>query len=378
MFGTLVRLQGFVRRGSLAGVGLIAMVLIAACGASRQAARPATNPAPHLSPSARARRLLGQTFAAQRRIHSGVLAVTLALTPSSAGGADPISISLEGPFRNHGDHRLPDADLDISVSANNRTGSLSIVSTGGAGYLTAGNASYRLPAASLRMFESANGSTAAAGLSQLPIQLRTWFVNPRIVGSERVGGVATTRIHATVDARRLVAGLSTLVQTASSLGLSSLVGKLPKQISAAAQRRIAADIRDPYVDLWTGSSDRFLRKLILSFELPAGTGLVGGGSHVVTLTLQYSDLNRPQTIVAPARVHPPAALNSELIALAQQLGTGTKTTTTPNPTRHKHRGPPELTLSPYARCIANAAPDVAKMQSCATLSNGASPPLHQK
>ena len=39
-------------------------------------------------------------------------------------------------------------------------------------------------------------------------------------------------------------------------------------------------MHDPYVDLWTGSSDRILRKLILSFEIPAGAqpaGKAGGG-----------------------------------------------------------------------------------------------------
>ena len=105
--------------------------------------------------------------------------------------------------------------------------------------------------------------------------------------------------------------------------MSSLIGQLPKQIPAPIQRRIAAGMRDPYADIWTGSADQILRKLILSFEIPAAAQLVGkagGGPRVVTLTLQYSDLNRPQTIVAPTRAHPYLALKAKLAALAEQSG----------------------------------------------------------
>ena len=139
-------------------------------------------------------------------------------------------------------------------------------------------------------------------------------------------------------------------------------------------------MRDPYVDLWTGSSDHILRRLILSFDVPAGAqlaGKAGGGPRVVTLTLQYSDLNRPQTIVAPTKTQPYAALKEKVHALAQQFGvdrtsTTPQTHTTPHKSRAKRNRVPELTLSPYAQCVANAAGDFTKMRKCASLSNGTS------
>ncbi len=387
MFGTLVRLQGFVRRGSPAGVALVAIAVIAGCGSS--------NSAVHLSSSAHARSLLQQTAAAQHRVRSGVIAVTLALTPMTPGGGpNPISVSLEGPFQNRGDRRLPDADLNVSISARNKTRSLSLVSAGGAHYVTIGSDSYELPTSSSQMLDSrtANGATASADLSNLGIRPQDWAVNPRVVGSDQIDGVATTRIHARIDAEKLVADLSALLPKLASLGLSSsigqlssVIGRLPKRLPAAGQRRVAAEMHDPYVDLWTGSSDRILRKLILSFEIPAGAQTAGkvGGSRVVTLTLQYSDLNRPQTIVAPTKTQPYAALDAKVNALAQQFGVGTSSTTpstdttprtdsTPHQPRAEPNRVPELTLSPYARCIANAAGDFTKMRRCASLSNGTS------
>ena len=398
MFGTLVRLQGFVRRGAPAGVALVAVLVITACGSSK--------PAVQRNPSPNARALLRQTFTAQHRIRSGVLTVTLALTPTNpTGGGQPISVTVEGPFQSQNNRRLPAVDFNVSISAQNRTRSLSLTSTGGARFLTIAGESYELPASSLQMLESitmangstttakgstttaqgsttpAKGSTTSIGRSKIRIGAADWAVAPRVVGSDRIGGVATTRIHAEVNADRLIADLSTLLPGASSLGVSSLIGQLPKQIPAPTQRRIAAGMRDPYADIWTGSSDQILRKLILSFETPAAAQLVGragGGARVVTLTLQYSDLNRPQSIVAPTSAHPYPALKAKLAALAEQLqgGTTPTTDTIPHKARAKPHGPAELTLSPYARCISNAEGNNAKMQKCATLSNGTSTRPH--
>jgi hypothetical protein len=328
-----------------------------------------------------------------------VVAVTLAQTPmTSAGGPDPISVSLEGPFQKRGDRRLPDADLNVSISARNKTGSLSLVSAGGVRYVTIGSDSYELPASSLQMLDSttASGSTASTDVSTLGIQPQRWAVNPRVVGSDRIDGVATTRIHAGVDAEKLVADFSTLLPKLSSLGLSGSIGQLasvipqlPKRLPAANQRRVAAELHDPYVDLWTGSSDHILRRLILSFDVPAGAQLASkaaGGPRVVTLTLQYSDLNRPQTIVAPTKTQPYTALRAKVNALAQQFGVDTtpttpttpktdttpQTDTTPHKSRAKRNRVQELTLSPYAQCVANAAGDFTKMRQCASLSNGTS------
>ena len=382
MFGTLVRLQGFVRRGSPAGVALLTTAVIAGCGS--------TKPAAHVSSSAHARILLRQTAAAQHRVRSGVVAVTLALTPMTpAGGPNPTSVSLEGPFQDRGGRRLPDADLNLSISARNKTGSLSLVSAGGVSYVTIGTDSYELPASSLQMLDSttANGSTASTDPLTLGIQPRDWVIKPQVVGSDRIDGVPTTRIHAGVDATEVVADLGALLPKLSSLGLSSsigqlssLIGRLPARLSAADRRQVAATMHDPYVDLWTGSSDHLLRRLILSFDVPAGAqlaGKAGGGPRVVTLTLQYSDLNRPQTIVAPTKTQPYPALKAKVNAFAQQFGVGTTTTasttdTTPKKARAKHNQVPELTLSPYAQCVANAAGDFTKMRKCASLSNGTS------
>lgn len=65
------------------------------------------------------------------------------------------------------------------------------------------------------------------------------------------------------------------------------------------------------------------------------------------------------------------ALDSQLQALMQKLRLPRAATVpAPKPLRKgRGGGAPELTLSPYARCVANAGGDTAKRQACASLSN---------
>ena len=388
MFGTLVRLQGFVRRGSFACAALIATAVISACGSSK--------PAAHRSASASARSVLHETFGARHPIDSGVLTFTLTLTPTgAAAGADPVSVNLEGPFQNRGNHRPAAFDFNVLISLQGKTESLSLISTGTAGYVSTGGHAYKLPASSIQQIESGlfsaagprttTASTAAAGMPNLGIDPQHWLVDPRIVGSDLLGGVATTHIHAGVDVDKFVADVSPLLAKVSALGLSSQIGSV--HISAPGGRQIVSAIRHPSVDLWSASSDRTLRKLSLLFDVSPRAplaALVGSGS-TAALTLQFSGLGKPQQIIGPTHALPFSALQQKLHGVilrpvdvpANRMTAGTATVPE-RKTRAKPAGPQELTLSPYAQCISNAAPDVAKMQKCATLSNGSSAPVHAK
>lgn len=371
MFRPLVRLQGFVRRGSFACAALVSMAVVAACGSSK--------PAVQVSPSARAQSVVRETFGARRLIQSGVLTLTLTLTPTSAAGADPVSVNLEGPFQSRGAHRPPAFDFDVSISPQSKTASLSLISTGTAAYVTSGGRTYRLPGSSVRGIESIFSAATTPG----------WLRGPRIVGTDHVAGVATTQIHAGVDVDKLAADAGTLLANASSLDLPGQVGTLPVDIASASRRQLVSAIRAPSLDLWSASSDRTLRKLSLSFDFTPPAGLaskLGSGSTAVALTLQFSGVNQRQQIIAPDHALPFGALQAESPSIADRLVPGTtppiraipRVSTPPKKAHAKPAGPQELTLSPYAQCISNAAPDVAKMQRCASLSNGASPPIHQQ
>ena len=271
----------------------------------------------------------------------------------------------------------------------NKTGSLSLVSAGGV--TLRHDRQRQLRAANLELadarFDDGERLDRFDRRATLGIQPQDWAVNPRVVGSDRIDGVATTRIHAGVDAEKLVADLSTLLPKLSSLGLSSSIGQLssviaqlPKRLPAADQRQVAAEMHDPYVDLWTGSSDHILRKLILSFDDPGRRPAGGQGCERAPRGYADPAVQRSEPATDDRCAHQDPAVHRAqgqgecsrpAIRGGHDLYDATDDTT-PHKARAKHNRAPELTLSPYAQCIANAEGDFTKMRKCASLSNGTS------
>ncbi len=356
-------------------------LLLSACGSSS---------------SGNARSLLRQTFSGEHKVNSGHLSFSLSVSPSGSSTlTKPISLTFSGPFQSLGTGKLPASDFTVSISAQGISGALSILSTGTKGYVTMSGVSYQLPAASFHSLESSFSSIASSGsasssgksgvLSKLGINPLGWLSNPKVVGSGTVGGAPATHIRATVNVANLLRDLSTFLQKASSLGISGTSG-LTKGLSASSQQRVASEIKSPSFDLWTGNSDRTVRKLQVGLSLPV-TGqistLAGGLKTAgLSLTLQYADLNQPQKITPPTKVEPYSIFSSKLTALLQEVetgvasgalgstsssGTSTSTTSTGTSTTGSVVG----ATAAYSKCIQKAGQDVAKMQQCASkLNNG--------
>src|SRR5205085_1261456 len=87
--------------------------------------------------------------------------------------------------------------------------------------------------------------------------------------------------------------------------------------------KIAAEVRNPRFDVWTGTSDKTVRRLQISLTLPV-TGqistLLGGlRSADIGLSMDYANLNQPQTITAPTSVQPYSQFQSKLRSFAQSI-----------------------------------------------------------
>ena len=120
----------------------------------------------------------------------------------------------------------------------------------------------------------------------------------------------------------MLGDLNTVLLKASSLGVSG-ASSLKSGIPAADRSKIAATVRNPSVDIWTGSTDHTIRRITISLTLPV-TGSVSselGGmkSADISLTMQYSDLNQPQTIKAPSAVRPFSEFQSKVSGFMQAL-----------------------------------------------------------
>jgi hypothetical protein len=129
--------------------------------------------------------------------------------------------------------------------------------------------------------------------------------------------------------------------------------------------------------VWTGTSDKTVRRLTILLTLTgkAASAIGGAQSAAIDLTLQYADLNQPQTISAPTTIRPYSEFQSKVRAFLQEIqgavsglgggslgnalgGGGSSSSSSPGSTS---------SVTKYSQCIQQAAGDVSKMQKCASL-----------
>jgi hypothetical protein len=338
--------------------------------------------------SQQASSLLQQTFSGVHRVNSGNLNFTLTLSPSGSRTiSTPVTLNFAGPFQSLGSGKLPASDFNISLNALGTGASVGILSTGSNGYVTFQGGSYQLPTADFQRLESSfsslsaspGGSGSTGLLSKLGIQPLHWLVNPQVVGDENVAGASTTHIHASINVQGLLNDFNTFLQKAAALGVSGS-STFPRGISSASRSRIANEIQSPTFDVWTGKTDKTIRKLLIKLTLPVSgktSTLLGGlRSAGVGLALEYADLNQPQTITAPATVLPYSQFQTKLHAFEQTLSSGLGALSSGGSTGSSSSGSTGSTgggststtnYQAYSNCVQGAGGDVAKMQRCASL-----------
>lgn len=365
-------------RSALTGLVMVVLagLAVAACGsASAGSVNPNT--------------LLGETFSGTHKVTSGNLNLTLTIDPSGSSTlSGPITLSFGGPFQTRGAGKLPESNFTVSASALGRNVSLGILSTGTAGYVTLQGTSYQLPQATFQKLESSFAQIASSSgtssnsntLTKLGIHPLRWLTNPTVVGTENIGGAQTTHIHAGVNVNAMLTDLNTVLEKASSLGVSG-ASALKSGIPTADRSKIAAAIKNPSVDVWSGTSDKTLRRLQITLTVPVtgktSSQLGGVTSADIGLSMQYSDLNQPQTIKAPTTLRPYSEFQSKVSAFVQGLqgaaagvlggSSGSSSGGAGSSGGTSTSGSSSSNVAKYSQCIAAAGTDVSKMQKCASL-----------
>ncbi len=368
---------GTGRRAAAIALVAVTALVVAACGSASSS-----------SSDAGAQTLLKQTFSGSHTVKSGILNLNLTLTPSGSSTLKgPISLGLSGPFQTRGTGKLPASNFSVSANALGHTGTLGVVSTGANGYLTLQGAAYQLPAADYQKlatsFSSVGGSGGGTGgLSKLGIQPLRWLTNPSIVGNDTVGGTPTSHIRATVDVPALLRDFNAFLQKASASGAAG--STIPSAIPPSTLSTIAGAIKNPTVEIWTGTGDKTLRKLTINLNVPVSgqfSILLGGLSSAgVGMTLQYTNLNQPQTISAPGNLQPFSGFVTKLRSVLQQargvfngsglasIGSGSSGSSDSGSSTSGAGNP--ANVQKYTQCIQKAVGDVTKMQKCAAVLSG--------
>jgi hypothetical protein len=314
--------------------------------------------------------LLRQTFTGTHEIRSGRADVELRIVATGDPSIDgPIELGISGPFQSAGAERIPRFDLAFDVRAQGQSFDAGLTSTSDRLFVRFGGTSYEVPAQLLDELEESwrsqdEGSGQEMSLEGLGLDPMSWLEDPTVEGTETVGGTETEHISADLDVSALLDDVDTLLAEIDERGLSGAGGpQVPSRLPADTRRQIEDAVRSGTVDVWTGSEDHTLRRLSVALEIePPEDAGDGPSSLDLSLTIELSDLNEPQTIEAPATTRPLDELLGQFQGLlggalggADGLDGGSG------------GGASSDQLDAYTRCIQEAGSDVERAQECAAL-----------
>lgn len=333
--------------------------------------------------SASAASLLSETFDAKRPIESGRLDGSLTLVGSgSAALSAPVSVRVSGPFQSGGSGTIPRFDLQAALSISGHTLHVGATFASHEFFLDVQGTPFVAPESAVKALEQAyskasatSRSSGASTLSALGIDPRQWLVDPVQRGYADVGGVETVHLVASLNVARFLADANRLSAAGGALGLNGRREALTGAISPAEIDALAKAVRAAHVDVYTGRQDHLLRRLTVRASLDAGGSsgaLQGLRTATVSLDLELSDLNRPQTIPTPSNPRP----LSELFNALKQIGllSGSSSQGSPSAaigsSETSAESSSQSVSQAYVECTARAGKNVEALQRCASLLGG--------
>jgi hypothetical protein len=355
-----------LRLGPVAAV-LGAVLLVAGCGGS--------------SGGGNAQDILKKTFGTNKAIHSGQLALAVALNLQGVKSLNgPISFKLDGPFQSTGTASIPKFQFTLGITASGQTFTAGATSTGDKAFLSFLGSDYAVSDQQFATFKQgylqAQASSAKQNrstLSSLGVNPLQWLTSPQTVGTESAGGASTTHIRAGIAVPKLLDDVQHLLSKAGSLGVSG-TRAVPSTITPAQRASIQRDVKSATVDVYAGKDDQILRRLTVNVALTNGS---------ISFDLTIANLNQAQTITAPTNAQPLSTLLNSLGAksgsggLGGLLGGGTAggagggagTTTSPSTggSSGSAQAPSAAAGQAYLACLQKAGQNLAAAQKCASL-----------
>jgi len=360
----------FVQHRARAIVALLALAVVAlvlaACGGGGSGSGSGGS-------SADAGTLLRQTFAGTHDIRSGRAAVQLRVVATGSSSIrGPIELGITGPFQSHGSGQLPSFDLALDAKAQGQGFQAGLTSTSDKVFVKLGGTAYEVPAQLLDQIKQSYARSQQQGSSQQGTSLQSlglhplsWLQSPTVVGTETIGGAQTDHISATLDVNALLDDLDKVLARVRAQGLSGVAGQqVPSSIPAGVRSKIVAAVKTAKIDVWSGQADHTLRKLTLALSVvpPAGSRLPR--TLDLSLSIELTDLNQPQSIQAPATSRPLSELLGQFQGL---LGGALGGAGALGGSSGSAGGASSQQLNAYSQCIQRAGSDVSKAQKCASL-----------
>ena len=311
--------------------------------------------------------LLKDTFSGDKDVKSGKIDLKLG---GSSGGQN-FAVKVSGPFESGGTGKLPKLDIDASLEGGGQSFQGGITSTGDRGFVSYAGTDYELSGPVFQQLKAGyeeqakqSGSQNNQSLATLGIDPRKWLTNAKNEGEAKVGDADTVKITGDVDVPKLLDDVNTALAKIRSLGGSS-AANLPQQLSEQDKKQATDAIKDLGVEIYTGSDDKILRRIVVAMKLEVPSG-GSTQSADVNFDLQLLDLNEGQEISAPSNPKPFAQLADKLQSLGLgglgALGGGSS-----GSSGSGSGGTSQKSLEKYSQCVQDAGGDNDKIAKCADL-----------
>jgi hypothetical protein len=318
--------------------------------------------------------VLDQTFSNPTGIHSGTFDLDFRIETS--GGANPgsLEVKLGGRFQSQPNGQFPKFDIDVSLKGEGGSQSFSgtggLTSTGTAAFVNFQGTDYAVPQqlydefiTSYSQLQGQNKSARSGSLLKtLNISPANWLSDLKNDGTADIEGTKTIHISGTANVSKLVEDLKAIAAKAGSA-----VGN----VNTSQLNQLNDVLKSGNIDVYSGEQDKLLRSFQVSLDLkpPAGTP---GAPDSLTLNLQLNlaDVNKPQTIQAPANAQPLQNLFQQLGINPGQLGNalrgGLGTSGALPESGGSTTAPSGSATQAYQQCLSQAS-GAAALQQCAKL-----------
>jgi hypothetical protein len=351
-----------IRLSAALALALVSALLVAACGGGAE-----KNEDPQ--------QVLTETFSNPTPIKSGNFDLDLKVDANGGDSPGSLEVKLGGQFQGQAPDQFPQFDFDVSLRAESGaqsfSGSGGLTVTGDRAFVNIQGTDYAVPqqlydrfTSNYARLQSRNGSNPQAGLLQrLNIDLARWLTDLKNEGTEDVEGQRTIHISGKANVPQIVNDLKTIAKDA---------GRSVGNIDVSRLDQLNSTIQSGDVDVNTGDSDKLLRRLGLAFQLKPPPGIPGAPDSLdFHFQLNLADVNKPQTIRAPAKAQPltPSVLQGLGInpsLLGQALRGGLNGGGVLPESGGSTAAPSQSATQAYQQCLSQAA-GVAELQRCAQL-----------
>lgn len=353
-----------MRRASTRNLAALALalacaLLVAACGGGGNNEDP--------------KQVLSETFSNPTPIQSGTFDLDLKIETNGGSNPGTIEAKLGGKFQSRPNGQFPLFDFDVSVHADSGDQSLSgsggLTSTGNAAFVKFQGTEYRVPqqlydefVTTYTQLQGQNSGQGTGLLQRLNIDLANWLTDLNNEGTDDVEGQQTIHVSGKANVPQIVTDLKTIAERAGSA-----VGN----VNLAQLNQLNDVIQSGDVDVYSGQTDKLLRRLQLHFELKPPPGTPGApDSLTLDFQLNFADVNKPQTVQAPANAQPlqnllgPNGINLGNLGGALRGGLGTSGALPES--GGSTTAPSTSAAQAYEQCLSQASGQAA-LQRCASL-----------